>query len=98
MSKSAHTPGPWKVGVHRQSGRAVAIVADTFGGSLCVVPDGLAKPLIPPEESDANIRLMAAAPDLLAALQAVVRVADRKTDEFDAARAAIAKAKGLTTG
>jgi DNA-binding phage protein len=30
--------------------------------------------------------------EMLAALQGVVRVADRATDEFDAARAAIAKA------
>lgn len=35
-----------------------------------------------------------AAPDLLAALKRVVAVADRKTDEFDAAHAAIAKAEG----
>lgn len=41
-----------------------------------------------------DARLMAAAPDLLAALEGVLRVADRKTDEFDAARAAIAKATG----
>lgn len=39
-------------------------------------------------------RLEDAAPDMLAALEGVVRVADRKTDEFDAARAAIRKAKG----
>lgn len=32
--------------------------------------------------------------ELLEALEAVVRVADRKTDEFDQARAAIAKARG----
>jgi len=32
--------------------------------------------------------------ELLAALKDVVRVADRKTAEFDAARAAIAKAEG----
>jgi hypothetical protein len=38
--------------------------------------------------------LIAAAPELLAALEAVVRVADRKTDEFDMAHAAIAKARG----
>jgi hypothetical protein len=41
-----------------------------------------------------DARLIAAAPDLLAALQGVLRVADRATDEFDAARAAIAKATG----
>lgn len=45
------------------------------------------------EEDDA--RLIAAAPDLLAALQGVLRVSDRKTDEFDAARAAVAKATGV---
>jgi hypothetical protein len=44
----------------------------------------------------ANAHLISAAPDLLEALEAVVRVADRKTDEFDKARAAIAKAKGET--
>ena len=32
--------------------------------------------------------------ELLAALKAVVAIADRKTDEFDRARAAIAKAEG----
>jgi hypothetical protein len=42
----------------------------------------------------ADAHLIAAAPDLLAALEAVVSVADRKTVEFDQARAAIAKAKG----
>lgn len=47
--------------------------------------------------SIANARLIAAAPDLLEALKGVLRVADRKTDEFDAARAAIAKAEGEET-
>lgn len=41
-----------------------------------------------------NKALIAAAPDLLEAMEAVVRVADRDTDEFMMARAAIAKAKG----
>lgn len=45
-------------------------------------------------EGKAAALLIAAAPDLLAALEAVVRIADRKTDEFDAARAALASAKG----
>lgn len=47
-----------------------------------------------PEGLESNARLIAAAPELLAALEAVVRVADRATDEFEMARAAIAKAKG----
>ena len=45
-------------------------------------------------QNEANARLIAAAPDLLEALQGVLRVADRATVEFDAARAAIAKATG----
>ncbi len=56
------------------------------GTEICTVADG--------PEAEANARLIASAPDLLAALEGVLRVADRKTDEFDAARAAIAKAKG----
>lgn len=47
-----------------------------------------------PETWRANALLIAAAPELLEALKGVVRVADRKTREFDAARAAIAKAEG----
>jgi redox-sensitive bicupin YhaK (pirin superfamily) len=46
------------------------------------------------------LALAEAARAMLAALKGVVRVADRKTDEFDAARAAIAQAEaaGITTG
>ncbi len=44
----------------------------------------------------ANAQLMSAAPELLSALEGVLRVADRATVEFDAARAAIAKARGET--
>jgi hypothetical protein len=40
----------------------------------------------------ANARLIAAAPELLAALKGVVAVANRRTVEFDAAHAAIVKA------
>lgn len=36
--------------------------------------------------------------DLVRALENVIRVADRKTDEFDAARADLAKAKGEPNG
>jgi hypothetical protein len=42
--------------------------------------------------ADEIARLRRLSDDLLAALQGVVRVADRRTDEFDAAHAAIAKA------
>lgn len=45
---------------------------------------------------DANANLIAAAPELYDALESVVRIADRDTVEFAAARAALAKARGET--
>jgi len=58
---------------------------------------------VPNERLDADARLIAAAPDLLAALQALVALDDGdKPDlwhfnvEFDAARAAITRATGGT--
>ena len=76
---AAHTPGPW----FRFDGEVRAkeyglIVRGYYGKN-----NG---------ESSANIALISAAPDLLSALIGVLRVADRATDEFDAARAAIKKA------
>jgi hypothetical protein len=44
------------------------------------------------EEKEFTARLIAAAPDLYAALVGVIAVADRRTVEFDAARTALAKA------
>jgi hypothetical protein len=46
------------------------------------------------DEREANARLISAAPELLAALQAVVAISDRKHDAWDEAKAAIAKATG----
>lgn len=46
------------------------------------------------EQDEEMATLFAAAPELLSALQGVIRVADRDTDEFIAARAAVAKALG----
>ena len=100
----SHTPGPWK--------RLAAYVfaEGTHGGNICVIGEPRAstmveyKPLSMSskdiDEAFANARLIAAAPDLLAALEAMldecydterndaIRLAVRK------ARAAIAKAKG----
>ena len=81
---SKHTPGPWKF-------------IDVVGCCAIEAPSRqLLKYMSPTATNVANARLMAAAPCLLEALQAVVSVADRSTVEFDMARAAISKAKGLT--
>ena len=93
---SKHTPGPWAFnGSANIKGRVngndelIALVAamPCVGGH-----DDLAAQRGCDMEN-ANIRLIAAAPDLLEALKGVLRVADRATVEFDAARAAIAKAE-----
>ena len=79
---SKHTPGPWKF-------------IDVVGCCTIEAPSRqLLKYMSPTSTNVANARLMAAAPDLLEALEAVLSVADRATDEFDLARAAIARAKG----
>ena len=76
-----HTAGPWQVG--GQFGTATFVNA----GTICVAKcDG--------KLHAANARLIAAAPELLEALKAVVIIADRATVEFDAAKAAISKATG----
>lgn len=89
---SKHTPGPWQHSV-KLSG------SENHRGFRIWGADGWALADVQPADEDgtegeANARLIAAAPDLLEALKGVLRVADRKTDEFDAARAAIAKAEG----
>lgn len=99
-----HTPGPWKIDVGHQTKRARGISADkrnivNFGG--------LASPAS--EETAANARLIAAAPDLLAALdrtRSLLAVAEGHfAPEFNArvrtavaeARIAIAKAAGAAS-
>lgn len=94
MSENKHTPGPWEVGDPKRE--------DEFYGLTDIIkrnhPDAKRIRVLATTnwnftaEARANARLIAAAPDLLSALIGVLRVADRKTDEFDAARAAIAKA------
>ena len=92
-----HTPGPWKT---RPSVNGTYVEAGNLAVAFCGL-NGLRGVdswyNITPDEAAANARLCAAALDLLKALEGVVRVADRATDEFDAARAAIAKATGVAT-
>ena len=95
-----HTPEPWSVSEYEEHGgydcmtgcvRAGPVTLDgaDYGQKWCteIKPAQL-------EAMLADARLIAAAPDMLAALRGVLLVADRATVEFDAARAAIAKATG----
>lgn len=97
MTATMHTPGPWKVGTLRKSGhtRSVTILPPVVVSSFGAFDADL----------EANARLIAAAPELLAALQAIARTSChieegnqgplRAWSECCAiARAAIAKATG----
>lgn len=94
---SAHTPGPWSVNLYEFTGRA-AVVSETMH-----IASLTAKP-----ETNANARLIAAAPELLEALRYIaceqsgwtfkvdpLEHARSVVEEMrDKARAAIAKAEG----
>jgi hypothetical protein len=104
---SKHTPGPWILRPARLC-RGLDIVVETSG-----IVVGMARTrsdrYITPSECESNACLIAAAPDLLAALEAAVECgmvpvssaseggANRYSDQVrvaDAIRTAIAKARG----
>lgn len=95
-----HTPGPWKFGFESASSDW-AIVTDASGGVVANVnaesgPDAISAPATRKMPREANARLIAAAPDLLAACQKIVDAVE-DGDEMAAiemARAASAKATG----
>ena len=83
------TPGPWHEGSHRS--------VESQSGTICEVYSHMGI-----EEADANQKLIAAAPDLLASLREALKIIDayRRVSGGDGditamnARAAIAKATG----
>jgi len=83
-----HTPGPWVVvgsHVERHDGDGIySRIAACYETTICEEHGGTAL---------ANARLIAAAPDLLAALRALVHPM-ASDEDVDHARAAIAKAEG----
>lgn len=93
MDEFKGTPGPWCINRHG------AVVGGAFhqyanGSAQSQVAMATGTREINEGEMRANALLIAAAPELLEALLGVLKVADRATDEFDAARAAIKKALG----
>ncbi len=94
---------PWKLS-HSHSHEYVRYIRDAQGehiAHVCDLDDGVANDYL--YEAIANARLMAAAPDLLAALRDLLDEADLgEVDEYtapkiEAARAAIARATGDQT-
>jgi hypothetical protein len=98
-----HTPGPWAIEEAGNTGEAFVITADTR--DICWTADSTGTEddgtgLLVTDEDKANARLIAAAPELLAALRTAVQVMqDNNLDEalageFDIFTDSIAKAEG----
>lgn len=98
----SHTPGPWKTALYRQSPVSpfVAVLADkmTFGyhrdrkerGVVCIVRVGEGRHL---DQAESDARVIAAAPDLLAACQRAYECCyDKNSEDGMALKAAISKA------
>lgn len=97
MSTMKHTPGPWRIELGRYGVPRAIRGPESAEFRNIINWNGLSSPSRP--ESVANARLIAAAPDLLEALEMLADPMRTPTDgdpsvlrEF--ARAAIAKAKG----
>jgi hypothetical protein len=99
-----HTPGPWtcRVGTN---GPFVNERDKTIAPFYVLNPTNIGTPAIPQDEARANARLIASAPDLLAALKELIARAvasstvmfssdPRVAEAVDAALAIIAKAEG----
>lgn len=102
---SKHTPAPWIVTATNAADGANIFAGKVRIGHTVYVPEkGSMEPIISTDEAHANARLIAAAPELLQALIVMVEQAGCYMDDgeaseeemraMDAARAAIAKAKG----
>ena len=94
MKKHKHTPGPWETtGIFVR--RNVAVIPKIGKADICAVyADGEIKR----EEARANARLIAAAPDLLAACKMIASIAvgwqALTPGDIAEVHAAIAKAEG----
>lgn len=103
MTEKKHTPGPWTV-FYKQKYDEWHVSVPAFGMRLALFPDGIRT-----ENHEADARLIAAAPDLLEALQEAIDCGmvpssscsdggaskySRQVQVADMIRAAVAKATG----
>ena len=98
MSNSKHTPGPWYA---LRGQRNISIRYKTGDRLLPMVNVASVRGQFPTDcpygSSEANARLIAAAPELLEALQFVMTASgEQLSTAFEQAEAAIAKATGDT--
>jgi len=100
--KQAHTPGPWTTEQHGDYLDVFPVTPGWGYGGVCRIENADIDPIPLRAQADANARLIAAAPELLEALELLHRIAlqtpqlnnpdDREV--IDQAWAAIRKAKG----
>ena len=91
-----HTPGPWKFGDNSKHFKTNPFNVYVQGGgvhsaSIANIPF---KRTIPEAEARANAMLIAAAPELLEALEEIIRGVPDTWDGVQKAKTALAKAKG----
>lgn len=91
MSESKHTPGPWL-----QSSTVLVCDQEARVIANCTPMVDVPAIAIPLKDVDANARLIAAAPELLAALEGfIAEFGDKAVNaNVQKARAALAKARG----
>lgn len=85
---SKHTPGPWNVGHEDENTGEIEVISDGRPYVCLVLPGAI------DEVTPANARLIAAAPELLEALQRLVDAVDPESTGWGEAVAVIAKATG----
>ena len=92
-----HTPGPWRC--HKGNHGEFLVSCESFGFAPIARVKGDKRSTL--KDAEANARLVSAAPELLAALYAMMNHCydpdrdDEIVHAFDAARDAIAKAEGF---
>lgn len=86
-----HTPGPWMAELETEGSFSIEADGMGIGGGLLVIASRNQHPLLA-EQMHANARVIAAAPDLLAALQEAKANAGNPEAVYRITRDAIAKA------
>ena len=89
---SKHTPGPWKYGAELSSRTGEWLISFDAGNRGRGI--GIAETRPGSGQEEANARLIAAAPELLEALEELLAETRINGAFADKARAAIAKARG----
>lgn len=92
MNKFMGTPYPWRWFTSNSHNRLSSEVTGKDGDVIHAfkASDGM----VCVNVNQRDMAVIAAAPELLEALQSVIAIADRDTDVFNAAKAVIAKALG----